>query len=252
MDEITRKKLDLVDLFNSKLNKAPINIKNKLFPFIDRCTTIGDIKSLRDTIESIVIDENVYDLNKWLIDIVSREIPVDHMLAEVNSMPDNWFIDQTRQKNIIYQKDTEAIHLVKGVSLFLGKPFERSYNSHVYRKTKEYSSYPNITTWLDNFALENNCKISRVAIVKLKVGGTVTSHVDYGDYYKMRNRYHLCLDGEYRYNVLDHTEIIKKGTLFKFNNKCFHEAINIGTVPRICVIFDTEDPARTKSLQIPA
>jgi hypothetical protein len=176
-----------------------------------------------------------------LIKLISRNILVDDMLVEVNSMPEKWLIDQARQKNLICQQDTEVINLVKGVPLFLGKNgVEKLYNSHVYKKTKEYSLYPIVTAWLDSFAATNNLKIARVAIVKLQIGGRVLDHVDYGLYYKERDRYHLCLDGSYAYTVLDRTETISKGTLFKFNNKCVHSAVNISDVPRICLIFDTE------------
>ena len=242
MDELSDKRQKCILDFNKRFPNAPLEIKNRFISFIEKIITNDNFTNFREmteTLELNSIDPDVFD--RELINIVSRDIPVDELLAEVNSMPDNWLINQARQKNIKYQKDTESIALVKTVPLFLGSNhLAKSYNSHVYRKTNEYKLYPNVTAWLDSFAAENNLKIAWISIVKLKVGGILTEHIDYGEYYKKRDRYHLCLDGAYRYSVLDKEEIITAGTLFRFNNKCAHSAVNIADIPRICIIFDTE------------
>lgn len=240
MDDLEIKKQELIDICNERFNHCP-DIKERLLSYIKFSVTDKNKHDAGDMIKTLVLsDSDIKNFDKSLIEIISKDIPVDALLSEVHSMPDNWLINQARQKNISYQKDTETITLVKGVPLYLGSRLARSYNSHVYRKTSEYDLYPSVTSWLTQFANKNNLKLARIAIVKLKEGGIVTEHIDYGDYYKNRDRYHLCLEGEYRYRVLDQSAVIKKGTLFRFNNKCVHEAVNTGTVPRICIIFDTE------------
>ena len=241
MDDLTRYKQHLAEICEARFSDIPQDIKNRFLSYINNSVTHNNRINVKEMLEGVSLTESsILNFDKDLIDIISRSVSIDKMLDEVNSMPNNWLIKQARQKNISYQKDTESIILVEAVPLILGKGSERLFNSPVYKRTKEYNLYPAITSWLDSFAAEHHYKIARVAIVKLKVGGTVGEHMDYGDYHKTRDRYHLCLDGEYLYSVLDRSEIITKGTLFKFNNKCVHSAVNTGTVPRICVIFDTE------------
>ena len=250
-------KQELYDLCNHVFGKTPMSaklsyIKNKFLCYIDKPLTEFKIKGIKETLSIIDLTEpNISNFDDTLIEIIDRQVPVTELLFEVLSMPNNWLINQLRQKNRIEQQDTETINLIKGVPIFLGNDsFEKLFNSPVYRKTKEYDLYPVVTAWLDSFAASNNLKIARVAIVRLQIDGKVLDHVDYGEYYATRDRYHLCLDGDYVYTVFDRSETIRKGTLFKFNNKVLHSALNISDVPRICLIFDTEK-LPVKNLQTP-
>ena len=73
---------------------------------------------------------------------------------------------------------------------------------------------------------------------KLPVGGAVGSHIDDGTYYLKKDRYHLSLQGKYRYECNGEEHIIEPGTFFWFSNKLTHSALNVGDVDRITFVFD--------------
>jgi len=82
-------------------------------------------------------------------------------------------------------------------------------------------------------------KLARAAYFKLPVGGGVNPHIDDGSYYLTKDRFHLSLQGTYKYTVGDETEIIKPGTFFWFDNKKEHSAENISNQERITFVFDS-------------
>lgn len=89
------------------------------------------------------------------------------------------------------------------------------------------------------YFLRRNFKdFSRCGFLSLPVGGTVGKHIDIGDYYLTRDRYHLCIQGTYRYHVGDESVVVEPGTLLWFNNKLEHGTENIGDNVRITFVFD--------------
>ena len=83
-------------------------------------------------------------------------------------------------------------------------------------------------------------KLYRVSIVHLSAGGKVYPHIDIGDYYKNKNRFHLVLSGYYNYTVDGETQRLGAGDLFWFNNKKIHSSANATPIPRISLVFDVE------------
>ena len=61
-------------------------------------------------------------------------------------------------------------------------------------------------------------KIRRCAFLSLPVGEIVGTHIDEGTYYLTKDRYHLSIQGKYKYTVGDETMIVEPGTFFWFNN----------------------------------
>jgi len=96
------------------------------------------------------------------------------------------------------------------------------------------------------FMKRNFGKFSRCGFLSLPVGGKVGKHIDIGDYYQTRDRYHLSIQGRYRYYVGDEHYDVEPGTLLWFNNKLEHGTDNIGDCVRITFVFDVP----TKNLQI--
>lgn len=88
------------------------------------------------------------------------------------------------------------------------------------------------------FMQRNFNKFSRCGFLSLPVGGIVGAHIDLGDYYLTRDRYHLAIQGEYEYTVDGETVLVKPGTLLWFNNKLEHGAKNVGDCVRITFVFD--------------
>jgi hypothetical protein len=81
-------------------------------------------------------------------------------------------------------------------------------------------------------------RFSRCGFLSLPVGGKVGKHIDMGSYYQTRDRYHLSIQGRYKYMVGDEEVIVEPGTLLWFNNKLEHGAENIGDGIRITFVFD--------------
>lgn len=84
--------------------------------------------------------------------------------------------------------------------------------------------------------------VSRCAFLSLPVGGKVGTHVDVGDYYLTRDRYHLSIQGKYKYHVGDEEILIEPGMLVWFNNKLPHGTENVGNETRITFVFDVKNP----------
>lgn len=84
--------------------------------------------------------------------------------------------------------------------------------------------------------------VSRCAFLSLPVGGTVGTHIDVGDYYQTRDRYHLSIQGTYEYHVGDESIVITPGMLVWFNNKLPHGTKNLGDDIRITFVFDVKNP----------
>jgi mannose-6-phosphate isomerase-like protein (cupin superfamily) len=74
--------------------------------------------------------------------------------------------------------------------------------------------------------------------LSLPVGGTVGKHIDMGSYYQTKDRYHLSIQGRYKYMVGDEEVIVEPGTLLWFNNKLMHGTENVGDCTRITFVFD--------------
>lgn len=79
---------------------------------------------------------------------------------------------------------------------------------------------------------------SRCGFLSLPVGGEVGRHIDEGSYYLTRDRYHLSIQGRYRYFVGDEFYDVEPGTLLWFNNKLMHGTENIGDCTRVTFVFD--------------
>lgn len=88
------------------------------------------------------------------------------------------------------------------------------------------------------FLKRNFKKFSRCGFLSLPVGGEVGKHIDLGNYYQTRDRYHLSIQGRYIYTVGDESVTVEPGTLLWFNNKLPHGTKNIGDCVRVTFVFD--------------
>lgn len=108
-------------------------------------------------------------------------------------------------------------------------------NCEKQQTTKLFNKYTEIRKWLKSRGISET---SRAAFFKLGIGRRVLSHIDDGTYYLTRDRFHLSLQGKYKYTVGDESRIIEPGTFFWFNNKIHHDAEQIGDEERITFVFD--------------
>jgi len=94
------------------------------------------------------------------------------------------------------------------------------------------------------FMTRNFKKFSRCGFLSLPVGGKVGKHIDVGSYYQTRDRYHLAIQGSYKYMVGEEEVIVKPGTLLWFDNKLEHGAENVSDEVRITFVFDVPHTQR--------
>jgi len=106
--------------------------------------------------------------------------------------------------------------------------------SEISMPTPAYNHHTEIIRFLKR----NFKKFDRCGFLSLPPGGTVDQHIDEGTYYLTRDRYHLSIQGTYRYTVGGESVIVEPGTLLWFNNKSMHGAENIGNDVRIAFVFD--------------
>jgi hypothetical protein len=132
---------------------------------------------------------------------------------------------------------TEYIVTVDVLQLIIGGlETEDQYvgNSEICIKTPAYEKHTEVINYLSKYFK----KLRRCAFLALPVGEEVGFHIDEGTYYLTKDRYHLSIQGKYEYTVGDETVTIEPGTLFWFNNKLPHKAVNIGDNIRITFVFD--------------
>lgn len=108
-------------------------------------------------------------------------------------------------------------------------------NSEISREVPEWNRHTAVRSILKKNGFP---KLERCGFLSMPVGGHVGRHIDVGDYYLSRNRYHLAIQGKYLYTCGQEECIIQAGDLFWFDNKLEHSATNISDEVRITFVFD--------------
>lgn len=111
---------------------------------------------------------------------------------------------------------------------------------HESRWTETSRSLRYTCNFLKAFAAERGVELGRAKIVVLPAGQRIQPHVDRGDYYLFRDRYHVVLKsaaGSWL-KAGDEDVVMRAGELWWFNNKTTHEAANLGHEDSIHLIFD--------------
>ena len=170
------------------------------------------------------------------IRIIKTNVNVSNILEQLKQYPEDW----GSQKNIEYSEQldpTEYTVTVDVLQLIMGgveKEYQYVGNTEICIKTPAYEKHTEILNYLGKYFK----KLRRCGFLALPVGEIVGSHIDEGTYYLTKDRYHLSIQGKYEYTVGDETTTIEPGTLFWFNNKLPHKAVNIGDNIRITFVFD--------------
>ena len=170
--------------------------------------------------------------------LMKAGVDVGPMLEEIDGQPQLWDADTRRQTNIQVQRETSSIPLRGAL-----KPIPDGVNQnnwHPSRRTPYADRCPRIYAWVEQFVNELGGDLSRISVVRLNPHGRVYPHIDEGDYYKVRDRYHLVLrsPGGSEMNSGGEEVVFRDGELWWFNNKAVHDAFNPSAEGRIHVIFD--------------
>lgn len=159
-------------------------------------------------------------------------------LAELSAHDDAWDQVTGRQDKIAVQREALAIPL-RGLrkSMICGR--KRS-DVHESRWTTTSADFLIARAFLEEIADALACDLSRAKIVSLPAGKRVYPHIDRGEYYRLRGRYHLVLksaQGSWL-KASDEEIRMQEGELWWFDNDQMHEAYNDGDEDRIHMIFD--------------
>lgn len=170
------------------------------------------------------------------IRIIRTGINVSKIKAQLEKYSDDW----GGQKNMpgTQQLDKDQYIIKAGVlQLVMGavnNPNELAVNTELCVETPAYKNHTEII----NFLKRHFHKFCRCGFLSLPVGDIVGTHIDQGTYYLTKDRYHLSIQGRYKYHCGDDVVIIEPGTLLWFNNKKPHGAENVGDELRITFVFD--------------
>lgn len=159
-------------------------------------------------------------------------------LDEIAAIDDAWDSATGRQDKIEVQREALSIPLRGLRKSAIGARKRR--DVHETRWTTGSKLYPRARRFLKQIAQDQAALLSRAKIVCLPAGRRVYPHVDRGDYYALRGRYHLVLrSAKGSWLKAGDEEIrMQEGELWWFDNKQLHEAMNDGDQDRIHMIFD--------------
>jgi aspartyl/asparaginyl beta-hydroxylase (cupin superfamily) len=159
-------------------------------------------------------------------------------LVEIAGVDGAWAAATGRQQKIAVQREALAIPLRGLRKSAIGDRKRR--DVHESRWTTTSLQYPLARAFLERVARSLGSELSRAKIVCLPAGRRVYPHVDRGDYYRVRDRYHFVLRstaGSWL-KAGDESVRMREGELWWFDNKALHEAHNDGEQDRIHLIFD--------------
>jgi hypothetical protein len=171
--------------------------------------------------------------------LLDAAVDIQPLLAELDANAQYWLHDTSRQDRVKVQRETHSIYLRSAV-----KPFPPGVTSsndvHESRCTAMAKHFPRILGWTENVATSVGGELGRVTVVRLAPHGKVYRHIDRGEYYRVRDRYHLVLKSPMG-SILgagDEWLRMQEGELWWFNNKVPHEAHNESGDWRVHLIFD--------------
>jgi outer membrane protein assembly factor BamB len=166
------------------------------------------------------------------------DVDVRPLLAEIDSNQDAWLMNTRRQDNIPVQRETNTI-FIRNIRRPIRKDIDPNDN-HDNAYTTTSRRFPRAVEMMNDVAKSVGGRLSRATIVRLKPNGRVYRHIDGGDYYKYRDRYHLVLFSPQGSVLIagDEQVRMREGELWWFDNKAPHEALNEAGEWRIHCIFD--------------
>lgn len=171
------------------------------------------------------------------IRIIKTGINVSKILNQIKQHPEDWGAQKTIEGTDSLLKrgypdlDIGVLQLVMGS---VAKPEDFVGDSELSIPTPAYKHHTEVI----GFLKRHFKKFNRCGFLSLPVGGHVGQHIDQGTYYLTRDRYHLSIQGRYRYTVGGESVIVEPGTLLWFNNKLMHGTENVGDEVRITFVFD--------------
>ena len=171
--------------------------------------------------------------------LITKEIDVTPLLSELAAAPEMWLADTSRQRKVRCQRDTQNIFL-RIAKKPLPPGASNANDVHESRTTGTAERFPEALAFCRQVADLEGGELGRATLAALQPGGWVRPHVDTGEYYRARDRYHLVLHSATGspLTCAGETVVMCKGELWIFDNKSEHEARNPSDSPRVHLIFD--------------
>lgn len=147
----------------------------------------------------------------------------DALLAEIQSQPEVWERADTWAKEHYpyFAKQKTCIPLIAGKEApYVQTPFCSNFPTLFEYMTKTYGT------------------LTRINVQKVLVNSRYPKHVDLGPYFQDKDRYSMCLQGTYWFEVGGVGKKVQEGNVLWFDNKQPHEAVNVSSKERIAIIFD--------------
>lgn len=169
---------------------------------------------------------------------ITESIDIVPFIEEIEQVDGVWGEQTGRQKVARVQREAKAIPIRGLRKSFQGSRAPR--DVHESRWTSGSVRFPVTRRFLEDFARRRDGLMSRAKIVALPAGCRVYPHIDRGEYYRLRDRYHLVLRSAAGSWLKAGVEEVRmqSGEVWWFDNKAVHEAFNDGDQDRIHFIFD--------------
>ena len=170
--------------------------------------------------------------------LIRAGVDLEPLRLELANHSGAWDAQQGRQLTSPAQRHTNAIPL-RGLrrSCIRGR---RRRDVHESRWTSLSAQFPATKAFIESCATEQQGKPGRARFARLPPGKTVLPHMDRGEYYRYRDRYHLVIRSAQGslLNAGDESVRMQEGELWWFDNKAIHDACNDSDSDRIHLIFD--------------
>lgn len=195
--------------------------------------------------------------------LIRADVDLEPLRQELAHHSSAWDLQVGRQLTAPAQRHTNAIP-IRGLrrSCIRGR---RRRDVHESRWTSLSAQFPATVAFIEAFAAEQRGTPGRARFASLPPGKTVLPHIDRGEYYRLRDRYHLVIRSEQGslLNAGGESVRMREGELWWFDNKAVHDACNDSGSERVHLIFDllpadaepaalVEDPARLLATELAA
>ena len=174
---------------------------------------------------------------------IASGLDVSPLLSELDAASEMWLADTSRQRKIRCQRDTRNIFL-RVAKKPLPAGARNANDVHESRIARAAAKFPHALAFCERIAKLQRGELGRATLVALQPQGWVRPHVDAGDYYRIRDRFHLVLQspGGSLLTAGEESVVMQEGELWVFDNKSRHNARNPSDAPRVHMIFDVLPP----------
>ncbi|MDE0305876.1 MAG: aspartyl/asparaginyl beta-hydroxylase domain-containing protein [Albidovulum sp.] len=170
---------------------------------------------------------------------ISESEDISPILEELEVSPEMWLADTSRQRNVRCQRNTRNIFL-RAARKPLPPGARNANDVHESRIAPAARNFSQTLEYCQRVADAQEGQLGRATLVALLPECKVFPHIDAGEYYRIRDRFHLVLKSSLGSPLTTEGEtvVMREGELWVFNNKAMHWAENSSTEERVHLIFD--------------